>query len=176
MSRRCRVTIGCLFVFLCASCIAASPRTEFEQSFIGLEWEFSYPEWNRHPISEECKHTQKFELYRGQKPLADLSVDSFVCNGRYLELFGQFTLEGKIKVVDALVLPKFGPGELLMRSGDCELNGSIDTDFFAIVRLGRREKVDWRTGIRAAWYPNPDTLTIESLSTRHIVCWRPTPP
>jgi hypothetical protein len=63
-----------------------------------------------------------------------------------------------------------------MQPGECELNGNNDTYFTALVRLGRREKVDWKTGVRAAWVPTPETGKIEELPIRHVVCWRPTPP
>ena len=107
-------------------------------------------------------------------------MSSFVCDGRELKVLEQFTThyakDNKVKALDALLLPKLKPGEQFMEQGECELNGKTDTDFIVLARLGRRDKVTWKTGVRAAWRPNPETGRFEELSTKRIVCWRPTPP
>lgn len=168
--------LACLLVGLCGACSAAPPRTEFEQGFIGREWTPETPVFDPYPFSDQCKRLESQDLQRNQKRLHGLRIDYFNCNGRGLYLFEQSIGDGKVKVIDALHLPRFKPGERYMMTGDCEIDGNTDTDFIAIVRLGRREKVDWKTGIRAAWVPTPETGKIEELSTRNIVCWRPTPP
>ena len=171
-----RLFLAGLLVSLCGSSLATPPRTEFEQSFIGREWIPECPDAAPYPLSYRCKYLGGYEIRRKQKEVDGFSIQYFTCNGRELDLFAQ-TVDGrKLKVIDALLLPRLKPGERLMQPGECELNGNNDTYFTALVHLGRREKVDWKTGVRAAWIPTPETGKIEELSTRHVVCWRPTPP
>ncbi|RIX49830.1 MAG: hypothetical protein D3M94_02255 [Rhodocyclales bacterium GT-UBC] len=171
-----RSPVACLLAILCDTSVAAPPRTEFEQGFIGRQWVSETPVFDPYPFSGQCKHLESQDLQRNQKRIHGFRIDYFNCNGRGLYLLEQSIGDGKVKVVDALHLPRFKPGERYMMTGDCEINGNTDTDFIAVVRLGRREKVDWKTGIRAAWAPKPETGKIEELSTRDIVCWRMTPP
>ncbi len=63
-----------------------------------------------------------------------------------------------------------------MMTGECELNGNGRINLIATVYLGKRDEVNWKTGVRAAWYFNTENGTIENLSTRNIICYRPTPP
>jgi len=156
------------------SCIADPLRTEFEQSFIGREWVKQGGYGNRYPLSERC------ELLGGYLPFEDseFAVSSHMCEGQRLELFERFMdpVIHKVKVLDAVLLPKFEKGDDLMFLGECKLRGKIDKFFFALVNMANRESVNWKTGVKAAWYPNPKTGKIEELSTRHIVCYEPTPP
>lgn len=170
------LTIACLLGLLGNTSLAAPPRTEFEQSFIGREWTLVSPDLNPYPLSDRCKYLGGYGLRRNQQKVEGFSVDYFTCDGRELHLFEQAIGERKVKVIDALLLPPLKPGDRLMQPGECELNGNTDTYFTALVHLGRREKVDWKTGVRAAWVPTPETGKIEELPTRHVVCWRPTPP
>jgi hypothetical protein len=176
MSTWTHLTFVCVFGSFCGAVLADSSRTEFEQSVIGREWVQRDPETDRYPLSDQCKYLWRNGLQRNQKQLVGLSIDSFSCGKQYLQLFGQITVDGRNKVLDALLLPKLKTGESLMLPGGCQLNGNDDTDFIAIARLGRHETVNWKTGVRAAWIPNPDTGKIEELSTRHVVCGQPTPP
>jgi len=154
------------------SCVADPVRTEFEQSFIGREWNQRFVHEDAYPLSERCE-------YRGGSvmPMHDsFVIESFLCDGQQLELLGQIISPRKVLVLDAVLFPKLEKGERIMMSGDCELRRKIDKFFFAIVNLGKRDAVNWKTGVKAAWYPNPETGKIEKLSTRNIVCFRPTPP
>ena len=111
------------------------------------------------------------------KPPRDLGISSFECDEQALKILVQLIHKSSVALaLDAVLLPRLKPGEQFMIVGDCELKGRTDTNFIALVNLGKREKVDWKTGVRAAWLPNVKTRRFESLSTRHIVCWRPTPP
>lgn len=156
--------------------MAAPPRTEFEQSFIGREWIPESPSFVPYPLSDTCKYLGGYDIRRKQRKLVGLSIQYFSCNGRELQLFSQAIGEDKLKVIDAVLLPRLKPGERLMQPGECELNGNNDTYFTALAHLGRHNKVDWKTGVRAAWVPAPETGKIEAMPIRHVVCWRPTPP
>ena len=151
------------------------PRSAFEQSYIGRQWFLGSPDFNPYPLTDECRYFRSYDLQ--MNPPEDLGISSFECGGQVMETIIQVTHNNSVAVVlDALLLPKLKPGERYMMAGDCELGGKTDTDFLVIVHLGKREKVNWKTGVRAAWLPNVKTRRFESLSTRHIVCWRPTPP
>ena len=109
-------------------------------------------------------------------------MDELVCDGQRFILLEQLTRTVahsnniKIKVLDALLLPKLKKGEKFMDAGDCQFNGKAEMSFTALVSLGKRDKATWKTGVHAAWRPNPETGKFEELSTKNIVCWRPTPP
>ena len=83
------------------------------------------------------------------------------------------------KIVDALVLPPANldvnpdePNEArISGAGICELRGRTDTSFVTIVRWGKRERIDWRTGVEKAWTFDIKRGRIVPLSTRHIVCY-----
>jgi hypothetical protein len=166
------IAFACVLALTCVSCLAETPRTEFEQSFIGREF--------IDPPSDQCEPLGGFMLQSNESSSNRLSVDSLRCGDRELELLGRFLTnyarDNKVKVLDALLLPKLKPGEQLFQNGDCELNGKIDSDFFVVARLGKRDKVTWKNGVRAAWLINPETGKFEELPTKNIVCWRPTPP
>ena len=170
MSAWFRFTFACVLGSFCGVVLADSPRTEFEQSFIGREWIVGYEP------SDQCKSLGGSVLQSDE----NFGISSFMCDGRELELLEQFINKSaktnKVKILDALLLPKHKPGELLMWPGECELNGKTDTDFLVFARLGRREKVTWKNGVRAAWRFNAETGKIEELSTKNIVCWKQTPP
>lgn len=176
MSSRNRLALAGLFACLCSACVAAPPRTAFEQGFIGEEWIPGNPDVDQYPLSEQCKYQGGYDIRRKQIKLEGYSIQYFSCNGRELQLFAQAVDGHKLRVIDALLLPKLKAGERLMQPGECELNGNNDTYFTALVHLGERDEVNWKTGVRAAWVPTPETGRIEVLPTRHVVCWRPTPP
>jgi len=148
------------------SCRADRGRSEFEQAFIGVEWTVPYLP------SDSCEYLGGY-LLPGQ---SEFAMSFHMCEGRRLELFERFVAPRKAKVLDALLLPKFVEGDDVMYVGECELRKKTDKFFFALVNLGKRESVNWKTGVKAAWIPNPKTGKIEELSTRHIVCFEPTPP
>lgn len=166
------------FVWLFAALLpgaAAQERSEFERSFIGREWTLQSSDLDSYPLSEQCRYIGGYMLQMPEGP-EELGIDSFLCDGQALELLSVFIAEGRVRILDALLMPRLMPGERYMMTGDCALTGRTDTDFHVIVNLGKREKVNWKTGVRAAWLPNVKTRKFEPLSTRHIVCWRPTPP
>jgi hypothetical protein len=174
MSTWTRLTFACVLGSFCGVALADSSRTDFEQSFIGREW------IQGHPPSDQCEPLGGYMLQSNKKSLNRLGVDSLKCNDRELQLLEQFMTDyakgNKVKALDALLLPKLKPGELFMEQGECELNGKTDTNFIALVHLGRRDKVTWKNGVRAAWKPNLEAGKFEELSTKDIVCWRQTPP
>lgn len=170
-----RANVAALTAILAISsqpCIAETVRTEFERGFIGREWNQKLALEGSYPLSERCR-------YAGYSLLAkhdEFSVESFVCDERKLELLVRATGNQKVLVLDAVLFPKLAKGERIMMTGDCEIQKKADKFFFVLVNLGKRESVNWKTGVKAAWYPNPETGKIEELPTRHIVCYRPTPP
>ena len=173
MSRWSRFTFACVLGSFCGAVLADPPRTEFEQGFIGREWTLGRPDdLDRYAQSVQCKIGMESMLQNAD----GWGINSFICGEQYLVLLVHATSDSKEKAIDALLLPKRKLGEWLFRNGDCELNGKIDSDFIVLARLGRREKVTWKTGVRAAWRPNIETGKIEELSTKSIVCWKQTPP
>jgi hypothetical protein len=166
MSAWTRLTFACVLGSFCGAALADSSRTEFEQSFIGREWITGYGS------SDLCKPLGGYVL-RSNK---SFGISSFICDGRELVVLEQYMTRYAMNTLDALLLPKLKPGELLMVPGECELNGKTDLDFLVLARLGRREKVTGKNGLRAAWMFNAETGKIEELSTKNIVCWCPTLP
>jgi hypothetical protein len=169
---------GTLFVFflgfLGAGC-ASQERSEFERALIGMEWVRQVSDFEIPPLPIPCNLVATVHLQQSKEPLP-LGIESFRCDGRALELITKMDEGFRVTVLDALLLPKLQAGERYMIAGDCEMDGRTDTDFVAIVRFGKRERVDWKTGVRAAWLPNVAKRRFEPLSTRNIVCWKPTPP
>lgn len=161
----------CLCGLLNASAIAEASRTDFDQALVGQEWVSEVP-----PMLTRCKYLARFDLQRQQRQLHGLSAHALRCHGSNLIVLTSLTEGGGNRILDALTLPRLKRGESLIYPGDCELDGNSDTDFFAVVRFGQRESVNRKTGVRAAWVANPETGKIQPLSTRHVVCWRPTPP
>ncbi|MCM5681748.1 hypothetical protein M8A51_19650 [Schlegelella sp. S2-27] len=110
-----------------------------------------------------------------------------VCQGRSVAVLkravGQEGQHIKWRIVDAVLLPRFEldpdpkrpNAPRLLSAGECELDGRTDTSFIALVRWGKHERVDWRTGVEQAWGYDPQQERIVSLSTKRIVCWRPEP-
>jgi len=171
-----RLILACLLASFCGAGMATPPRTEFEQSFIGREWTRTIPDVEPNTLSPQCKYVGGYAIVKQQQELEDYDIDSFICDGRRLHLLTKSLGFPKVKIIDALLLPRFKLGDRLMESGDCELDGKHDTTIIVLVHLGQREKVDWKTGVRAAWMPMPETGKIEELPVRRVVCWRPTPP
>ncbi len=178
-----RLLISFLFATLFFPAFAEEPRSEFERFFIGKLWAHELSRYVYPPSGHECTNLGGHSLSKDQKSLDGFSINTFMCDGRELVIFSAdakstqvaWTLS-TVRILDAVLLPRLKKGEERMRAGDCELNGNANTDFIAIVHLGKRDEVNWKTGVRAAWYPNPETRKIERLSTRNIICYRPTPP
>lgn len=165
--------LASFLVFVCGTAVAESSRTDFEQGFIGRIWTLKSTDVGGHPLSEQCENTGQYVL----PPDDQYGVASFRCDDqRSMQVLLKFESSDQAQILDALLLPKLEKGEEFMLSGDCELKGSPAPFFVAIAKLGAREKVSWKTGVRAAWFPNLKTGKIEPLSTRNIVCYRPTPP
>ena len=80
------------------------------------------------------------------------------------------------RIVDAFLLPALRHGDELFQQGDCEVDGKTNTSFVAIVHLGRRDRVDHRNGVLAAWTVDPQAGKIVALDTKRVVCYPPTPP
>lgn len=168
-----RFLLASLFGFACGASVADASRTEFEQGFIGRTWTLKPTDVGGRPLSEQCENTGQYVL----PPDDQYGVASFRCDDqRSMQVLLKFESSDQTQILDALLLPKLEKGEELMLSGDCELTGKPVPFFVAIAKLGPREKVNWKTGVRAAWLPNLKTGKIEPLSTRNIVCYRPTPP
>jgi len=174
MNKRAFSIAAGVFLSISGMCHAERVRTEFEQSFIGREWMKGAAYGNPYPLTRRCELLGGY-LLPGQ---SEFAVSSHMCEGQHLKLFERYIDPAiyKVKVLDAVLLPKFEKGDDLMYVAECQLRRKTDKFFFALVNMGNRESVNWKTGVKAAWYPNPKTGKIEELSTRHIVCYEPTPP
>ncbi|WP_326504616.1 hypothetical protein [Noviherbaspirillum album] len=84
------------------------------------------------------------------------------------------------RVVDLLPLPKLellknlrNPERPVLYSsfeGLCSVQGRYGMDFIALLSWGRRERIDWKTGVRRAWTFDITQERIVPLPTRHIQC------
>lgn len=84
------------------------------------------------------------------------------------------------RVVDLLPLPKLElhknlrhPERPVLYSsleGLCSVQGRYGMDFIALLSWGRRERIDWRTGVKQAWKFDVKQERIVPLPTRHIRC------
>jgi len=88
------------------------------------------------------------------------------------------------RIVDAVLLPLYKRdwtsrderqvGKFI--EGDCQLDGRVDNSLVVLARLGKRNRVDWRTGVKHAWTFDVEHERIVPVSIKRVVCRRPTPP
>lgn len=111
------------------------------------------------------------------------------CQGRFVMLLEQFlggktTAERRWRIVDAYLLPEvvgiqFEPdkpeGPYLYTPDECSLDGRWDSKFHAVVRLGKRKRMNWRTGVLGAWGYDMKRQRIVPLDTKRVVCHKPEP-
>lgn len=128
----------------------------------------------------ECVSKGWQTVYINDRWIEGWALGSSICSERLV-----FTLEHRVdqdereakwRIVDSLLLPPPAKGARLFQQGDCELDGKTDRTLLAVVRLGRRERVDHRSGVIAAWSVDPAAGKIVPVSTKRVVCYRPTPP
>ncbi len=172
-----------LFATLCLPVLAEEHRSEYEKFFVGKILDVRNLTESFFPPDHKCTYRGGYTLSRSQKSRDGFGVDTFVCDGRELVFFtddAEFPRVGwkapPSRILDAVFLPPLKKGERRMMTGECELNGNGRINLIATVYLGKRDEVNWKTGVRAAWYFNTENGTIENLSTRNIICYRPTPP
>jgi hypothetical protein len=119
--------------------------------------------------------------------------DMALCQGRYVMLLTQLHKgathkENRWRVVDAAVLPEVvvissdpreaarpPEGLYLYTPDECTLDGTWGTSFYAVVRLGKRKRMDWRTGVEGAWGYDLKRQRIVPISTKRVVCNKPEP-
>lgn len=116
-----------------------------------------------------------------EKEVPGWALDQLACGDRIVMLLSRPTVtfpnpNAKWRVVDSLLLPPIKKGVRFFRDGDCDLDRKIGTTFFALARLGKREDVDYRTGVLAAWGLDLEAGKFVELSTKRVTCHRPTPP
>jgi hypothetical protein len=186
--------IGCTAVLaLVLSSAAATAITpeqdERARALIGLEYRLAPGVTNGQVIAEHptCTHLGGAVMWMNGRSVDDWGFSQLLCNGHPI-----IALEHKVhsvdpnpkwRVVDAQSLPPYErnadegrPHALRLHfTGECALDGRTDTLFFVLLRWGKRERVDWRTGIERAWGFNLDAERIVPLSTRRIVCEKPDP-
>lgn len=111
---------------------------------------------------------------------SDWALDHASCGNRTMALLKRDVgTEGRYvrwRIVDTYLAPPIKKGTRLYQQGDCELDGKIDTTFYALARMGKRQAVNHRTGVLAAWTVDLEAQKIVPVSTRRVVCYRPTPP
>lgn len=112
-----------------------------------------------------------------------------LCQGRYVMLLmrflrGKTNEENRWRVVDAAALPEvvgieFDPerpeGPYLYTFVECRLNFGGGSEFYAVVRLSKRKRMDWRTGVLSAHGYDMSRQRIVQLSPKHVVCMKPDP-
>lgn len=160
-----------------AAAVAVAPpvepaRTEYEQSFIGEKYNsFSL-------AARDCHAYSGFPLPGNRAYVVNL----FRCGDRYVVILGQKE-DGDALALDARLLPPIEDANDLNISGECEdkkkpLRRNLDRLLLVIARYPEnRYAVDWKTGVKAAWWPNTKTKRIEDYPIRNIVCRNePTPP
>lgn len=110
-----------------------------------------------------------------------------VCKGRSVAMLkrivGREGADIRWRIVDAVLLPRFEwnvdpkrpHAPRLFKVGDCELDGRTDTFFIALVRWGKHDRIDWRTGVEKAWGFDSQKERIVPLSPKRIVCHLPEP-
>jgi len=106
------------------------------------------------------------------------------CQGRWIVILlhavGKVDVHTTWHITDTLLLP---PVEVLWSSersnalylssaeeGACEVRGRPNTYFIALTRWGKRDRIDWRTGVERAWTFDIKHGHIVPLSTKGIVC------
>lgn len=106
------------------------------------------------------------------------------CQGRSLVLLkrvlGEAGGQMKWRIEDALLLPPLEPrrdggsmdGLQVAIPGECALAGRKDTSLVALVRWGKRKRIDWRHGVKQVWTFDTASARIVRLPTRHAVCVR----
>jgi hypothetical protein len=122
----------------------------------------------------------------------DISHDEWshglaTCQGRTVVILrraiGEVNGRTTWRIADTLLLPPVQldpaperPNALrLFGTGDCELDGRTDTFFITLVRWGKHDRIDWRSGVERAWTFDIKRGRIVPLSTRRIACYRPEP-
>jgi hypothetical protein len=153
------------------------------RELIGLQYRLAPGILNGQVIAERpsCSHVGGATMYVDGHAVDGWAYSEFSCSGRPIALLERRTDEtdGRPtwKIVDTLLLPNYSlddpnrPKALkLYFNGECELDGKTDTLFFALVRFGKRERIDWRTGVEKAWGFDLNAQRIVPLSTKRIVC------
>jgi hypothetical protein len=157
----------------------AADLAEEVRAMIGKEYERGpIP----HPFGEgNCTMEGGGAVVVAQKEVPGWGLDQLACGDRIVMLLVRPTVTfpnpyAKWRVVDSLLLPPIKKGVRFFETGDCDLDGKIGTDFFSLARLGKREDVDYRTGVLAAWGLDLEAGKFVELSTKRVTCHRPTPP
>jgi hypothetical protein len=166
----------------------AITSAEEARAMIGMEYTASMPGERIAPDRFSCINEGGAILLINGISQNDWSTSTTTCQGRPVITLERFVKrlgprETTWRIVDTLVLPRYErdpdprrPNALrLFQTGDCELDGKTDTYFIALVRWGKREKIDWRTGVERAWTFDIERERIVPLSTKRIVCYRPEP-
>ena len=186
-----RHATGLMPALLCCAKVSAAQNAHLAekpaQSMIGLA--FTSPlQGEPIPGHPTCISTSEMRVFKDGEDLPDRSVTHARCGGRDILMLQVETgkspnLWPRYLVVDTLLLPRLSRNDWpipvkaprLEDMSNCELDGSRDTLFFAVVRWGRRERVTGRTGVLHAWGFDENHRRIVPLDTSRIVCWRPEP-
>jgi hypothetical protein len=121
-------------------------------------------------------------IVQGNVMLDDWSKGLIRCQGRWAltlqRKVGKVESHLKWRIVDAVALPliSFDPqpadAEVLRLVGEehCEAKRLPNTTFMAVVRFGKRQRIDWRTGVEKAWTFDVKRGRIVPLSIKQIIC------
>ncbi|MCM5677925.1 hypothetical protein M8A51_00070 [Schlegelella sp. S2-27] len=187
--REALVATACLWGALATAHTADPSALEEAQRLVGLEYRLGPGAAAGQIIAQRpsCSNVGGSVVWNDGRPMDEWSFGEFICNGRSIALLkrqvGEASNGPTWRIVDALPLPSYEqhgepkrPNALrLYFNGECELDGKTDTLFFALVRFGKRDRIDWRTGVERAWGFNLTAERIVPLSTKRIVCYRPEP-
>lgn len=155
---------------------------------IGREYTVSFQGDQIIPGESNCTYQYGRRLHLDGIEQKGWSIAQVRCQGRTVimleRLLGRADAPDLTwRIIDTQVLPRYAmywnprrPNALHMfQNSECTLNGKSDTDFIVMVRMGKHDKIDGRTGVERAWTFDTEQGRIVPLSTRHIVCYRPEP-
>ncbi|WP_151636138.1 hypothetical protein [Noviherbaspirillum aerium] len=115
---------------------------------------------------------------------SDWAKDYVHCNNHVVILLSKKVGESRgydlWRTVDVLPLPKLDlqrnrrqPNKLVLYSsfeGLCSVQGRYGMDFIALLQWGKRDRIDWQTGVKQAWTFDIRQERIVPLPTRDIRC------
>lgn len=169
--------LGAVLVSLNGNALCADPTSQ-ARALIGID--FPTQMLGELIPGSECTDDGGGALEAEGRELKGWSLGVATCSKRFVYLLKRFQgyEDGNPKwhIVETLLLPPLKHGLQNYDMAECSLDGRFDTVFIALARLGRRDRVDHRTGVVAAWSIDTAAGKFVPISTKRVVCYRPTPP
>jgi hypothetical protein len=158
------------------------PPSEEIKALHGLEYVNAMPEQQRVASHLSCIDEGGALIFENGVLHRDWAKGVIQCQGQWVVALqrkvGMVGRHIKWRIVDTLVLPpiSFDPDRSnaealeLVAEDHCEVKGLPNTTFIALVRFGKRQRIDWRTGVEKAWTFDIKRGRIVPLSTKRVVC------